>query len=381
VQPVRFDQSSQRCRIHVRSDEPSRKRTQTFREDCFVAAFDVDSKKVGLDLADATTLQPAQGDDTVTPIGISVDADGAAVAVYKSTKTGVYNTYALLQVTKAPGATSFGAATQIPWIVGYGLAFTHASDGTALLYGLGNTYKTELTSVRAPGGAFGPITKAFDVAPGFEIGTGGTIYASALAGGRALVGLSVTDDNGATCADKSDTPVQAQVNAYDGSTWTSYYRGVGDLPGPDTSQVAGISTAGTHIVVVTREASATTSDCSTSHVVDDALTARLGSITDATPLTTSHTVSTLQLGGSNSTSSGHSITVLTATPGGGAIVGVDVSGNPAPPQQLAIYEDQAAQPAPSPSPASSRRRCSSCSAASASCSRCGCCQRSSSSPR
>lgn len=112
-------------------------------------------------VATMITLPPAQGDTDTRPVGVALDADGGALAVYRSLPSG-----AILQTFQPAGASGFGTPTQIPGADPS--HFSHGADGTAVMGWLAGT--TVHAAVRAPGQLFGaPQTVASHSSVGVDL--------------------------------------------------------------------------------------------------------------------------------------------------------------------------------------------------------------------
>jgi hypothetical protein len=174
------------------------------------------------DLAGATTFLPSGGHDSVEAVGVALDANGGAVAVYRSYQSGGAGSALLQSVRPAGGA--FGAPTEItlngnPWRPA---AFDAAADGTAVLVGGNPDANTGAAgAVRAPGGAFpAPATIADAASDPNQITFGNAV---AVAGGGGLAGyLHKGDSYG--CA-QSFRDQSARVLKWTGSGWALFAEG------------------------------------------------------------------------------------------------------------------------------------------------------------
>ena len=119
------------------------------------------------DIAGGTDLPPAVGDISVTGVGVTIDADGGAAAVYKSTANGG-------SIGTRPSRATSGRELGCPTAVAAsrsprGRYFDKASDGTAVLATVTTDNKSMVASMRMPGGSFGATQTLTTVSTG-EIG-------------------------------------------------------------------------------------------------------------------------------------------------------------------------------------------------------------------
>lgn len=190
------------------------------------------------DLAGASVITPGV-DTSITPIGITIDADGQAAAVYKSTPSNSY-----FQVVRS--GPTWGSPTQITGIpAGAGAIFDHAADGTAVVGFISTTKAT--ASVRAPGGSFGAPGEILTAPAGSEIGVSPLV--AAVNGGGAVVAFNRTR-NRAGCGpsgDYKDTGWEAY--RYSSLTWALLTGGPSSFPG--YSGIYALDAAGSRIAFAT----------------------------------------------------------------------------------------------------------------------------------
>jgi hypothetical protein len=185
------------------------------------------------DLPGGTVAPFASGDTSITPLGVTIDPDGAAAAVYKSLPSG-----ALLQTVR-PANGSWGAPTVIANVPALaGSTFDHAPDGSAAL--ISRTDTVVRASVRPPGGAFGAEV---DVA---TAGAGQTILISpaiaAVNGGNAVLAFNRSLDGG--CGANND----ARWEAYgykSGVGWNLLEQGPSTFP--QRSRFDGLDAGGANV--------------------------------------------------------------------------------------------------------------------------------------
>ena len=195
------------------------------------------------DVANATELPNAAGDTTAQPIGIAIDPDGAAIAVYTSSHPSSSLTY--LQSVR-PAGGSFQNPTTIPsWPAAAGMVFDNAADGTSVVATISGS--SVIAAVRPPGGSFG----AFDTIGTAPIGGNLAYVRAAAANGGAIVGWSeqLTGSNGCSAGSGNEQGWRAAAY-YDGS-W--HPRGPGLGPITLLNEVDALDATGSTVALLVSE--------------------------------------------------------------------------------------------------------------------------------
>ena len=195
------------------------------------------------DVAGATQLPNAAGDTTAVPIGIAIDPDGAAVAVYASSHPGSSLTY--LQSVR-PAGGSFQNPTTVPgWPAASGMVFDNATDGTSVVATISGS--SVIAALRPPGGAFGAFATVGSAPPGGDV----AFVHAAAANGGAIVGWAEQQFGSNGCPGGSGNLQGWRASAYYDGSW--HARGPGLGPITDLTKVEAIDAAGSTVALMVAE--------------------------------------------------------------------------------------------------------------------------------
>jgi hypothetical protein len=283
--------------------------------DAILVAFRLAGAASTFDIAGGTQLPPAAGDDRVTGVGVAIDPDGGAVALYRSFKSSGGSTVLLQSVRPAGGTWDTPAA-----VAGYpnsaGAVFDKADDGTAVVAtsNAGNTVM--LASIRAAGGGF-ETTQTLPSQISGEVGVQPKVAAAR--GGAVVAWNQGTPSGCGGGVGLGDAGWQAA--SYYSGTWHS--AAAGPHAYPTVSTLVGLDGSGPALGVLALETTGLGDRCASTGTTAS-LRAYVGTLANLT--TNSTAVEPVDSGDPNhpTTAQGSFIGVGS---GGDALVGYDYTGN------------------------------------------------------